>query len=291
VSGSGALWRSTDGRSWEQTGSLPAADPSRTTVTDVTYGHGQFVVTGFAETVATRSIVLAQAVMPPGAVWISDDGLTWTTTSPGAKVLITALVADDSGYVGLAEKIDSPTRIARSGDGTRWVLEQPEVSGGFEPHDIAVLESGGLIAVGVVYGDPCGFSPAATIWLSDDGSSWAPTGQAVGCGQILELAQGARGYIARGYIDNQAGVSEPRVWHSPDGRTWGAGVAVPFGPHAIGVASDGTFIGLGEGIWESEDGREWVLSAETGGRIVRAYGEGVAIGCADVACVAWLLRS
>jgi len=250
----GAIWTSSDGRGW-----TVSADPALAAgrVTDVAVWGQGFVAVGSVE---HREPGLSPVLH--GAVWLSDDGITWTR------------VPDQDSLVG----------------------------GDFVPPGgvgISAVTAGGpgLVAVGNY--DRDGFHPHAAVWLSADGLTWArvdpaaiegegnPEGDGPGA-MMRDVTAGGPGLVAVGEVGTYQWQAVPAVWLSEDGAAWeqvllDAGVqgqtgfssadAVAAGPAGIAVVghigdrqdfgASGMF-GIGihayAGVWLSEDGRDWRLA-------------------------------
>jgi hypothetical protein len=84
-----------------------------------------------------------------------------------------------------------------------------------------------------------------------------------------------------------------RVWHSSDGVAW-TEAAHPPNPlgwvGSLAIAPDGTFLEVGDGIWESPDGDHWFRSAPAKGPHVEAFAGDLAIACGTDACSALKLQ-
>jgi hypothetical protein len=108
------------------------------------------------------------------------------------------------------------------------------------------------------------------------------------------LVSGPAGQVAMRETFLQDSNTRPiQAWRSTDGSTW-TDVARPPGPvtylGSLAVAPDGTFLEIGNGIWESVDGADWALSAPARGLDVEAFAADLAIACGDTTCSALRLR-
>ena len=283
------VWTSQDGAHWHP---LPFDTPT-------TFWPGLLVV-GVAE-VGTGLVALTvivgpnscggatacQEISPPVLSWTSPDGQAWTPQGildlglPAAGRGTPLLAAGPQGLV--AASTASPTRVARSVDGSYWwTLPSGVMPAGLAVRDV-VRTTTGFTAVGVQAQDaahdravalqsvdgsrwtgpyPLGM-PAATVFiLASTGPSWGATG----------LVAARKGMIAVGTVQATPGAA--LWWQSANGRSWRPlPTYTPLGPttctgEGCGNQPNGALIGDGHrmiavrggadaGAWTSADGLAW----------------------------------
>ncbi len=174
VHSQGAIWWSTDGRAWKRVESdaLVSATSNLHVLDVVQTDRGLYAAGVEAWDPITRS---------DGAIWFSDDGLTWERLeTPGL------VGADESGIESITElngllvAVGQSRRSAHiwsSSDGTSWVSvhdEAPTTAETWLPiRDLVATESG-LVAVGVsVTFEGPGVTSRIAAWHSIDGHSWS----------------------------------------------------------------------------------------------------------------------
>jgi hypothetical protein len=184
-------------------------------------------------------VVVGESYLPAGpraAVWISDDGATWTPVADGPEF-------DIGGYLDTGESLGS---------------------GGMA--DVATRNDR-LVAAGKRC-DAAGGACEVAIWTSPDGRAWAREPGASGFGALRTVAAGPQGFVALGSLcgDASCATGEDRAggFRSADGQTWQpVDLDVPF-PN-VGVAS----VAAGAGFVA-------VVATETGSRVpVYGSGDGL----------------
>jgi hypothetical protein len=195
-----------------------------------------------------------------------------------------------SRLVALGSTCGGAGSISWSKDGRRWTAHGLELNA----YDIAAVDAGTVLVSGWNSDlETCtGGGLNAGLWVSTDLATWVPVSADLGCGWILGVVGGPRGFVGLGLSENRAAIDEEAAWVSKDGREWEGPFVVPlrFTPPHLAVAPDGTFIAFGDGIWESSDGRAWAMSADTGAIRVSSYAAGVAIGCNEESCRVWIVE-
>ncbi len=112
-----------------------------------------------------------------GAIWTSDDGVTWEVTAGAGEdpafnnSSIQAVTVGGVGYVaaGLTVEIASfDAAFWTSTDGRTWIpAADPEGADEQPIEDLAASPDGGLVGVGF------GLLMRGSVWTSDDGTAWA----------------------------------------------------------------------------------------------------------------------
>jgi hypothetical protein len=232
-----------------------------------------------------RLFAAGQVGLQP-AVWVSDDGLTWTAISdPDIAVpvgKIRDLVVGGPGLVAVGEAFTGESWAPRpavwaSADGRHWarVPHDLEVFGSAEGGSIATVAAGsdGLIAVGGEF-----FGQGVTVWKSFDGLEWTRLPPNPDLGAVDDLTVFNGGYVAVG-AEHEGNASVAAAWLSSDGREWSrATVSTDYGTGAFqgmrGVsARNGSLIAVGfdsdfgsgfPAVWMSDDGSEWALVRDDG---------------------------
>lgn len=201
--GTGIVWASTDGRSWER---VPDREHvfQAATLDFIEAAGDQLVVGGkFGET---------------AAVWLSDDGRDWRLATPGDPF--------DGGHVeGMAWGPAGLIAYGWQGDhGVTW-SSRDGIS--WEPDAATFRDSGsnGPTVAGTAWGYVA--TSEAGAWRSADGRSWTrATVQdharlgwvVVGAGGML--ATGETGPLPDPNIERSGSIIFPEYWHSVDGRAW-----------------------------------------------------------------------
>ncbi len=268
-------WISRDGRSWV---ALPAA----------TF---RSAIDGVAAPLADGVIVAVQSPTGVTTVWLSTDGLTWT--SGAAPPMRLHGGGDFAGSPGGAVAIleGSPYRIAFSVDGIAWQTVPLPGDSAFSVQGVAALGTG-FVAVGDAGRQAGGFvvgSPVA--WWSADGRQWnlAHVQAHPGDG-FVDVEAGGSGLVAISSTGGTPGLTS--FWTSPDGRTWTVSTADPLGllgdccQAGVPGSANGAFLGDGTRIvgygnhgtapfeyWVSFDGARWTklaLSGDTAAAVAAA---------------------
>ena len=274
-----AVARSSDGRTWAASGTLPYAtnyvgptSGPEAGIVDVAAGPEGFVAVGFTRDGGAKPVV----AIPDGAAWWSADGTTWERTmlDAGARPsvvfrapdrwLIGGVIYRDSGPIGA---------IWTSSDGRNWTLLEDAATfdvGGY----VDTMEDPGsgqigsiawngatLVAGGQVCAD-AGLPCVAAAWTSADGATWervSPLPAAGGMGNVVS-ANGTFVAIAQRCTGNTC---VALVFRSEDGRTWSE---VPMDlPETAHIGSNGATIVLVTGDYRSRDvrasadGAAWTL--------------------------------
>ncbi len=245
--GSVGIFRSTDGKQWEQVVERQVADMSGG---DVAWGRAGFVAMG--------PVGAADA-----AAWVSEDGRDWQpapASSAFASFCLGKIAGGPLGYVAIGSDCGDQERpvVITSADGRAWdrASVQPSLAG-------KLLYRGGVAAGGpgwIAFGRfmPAGSSTWGTqIWVSSDGLAWRrtsflrPVAPYVACpeqnsAEMVEIASFAGGYIGVGtsYCNNDP---HGAAWGSPDGLAWqslsnstGGGFGYPM--YAVAAAGDSLVI-------------------------------------------------
>jgi hypothetical protein len=268
----GAVWRSSDGVSWERvpdtTGPLGGPGDQRVLgVVEAPGGGGGALVA-----VGSDGASAAVWVRPSGgAPWERVDGGAGTLDGAGDQVARAVVAAPDGSLVAVGADGgagDGDAAVWRSSDGRVWERAGGDLGGpGVQDvQDVAVVGDQ-LVAVGSS-GD------SAVAWTSPDGASW--TRVDLGPGRAVAVVADGGGAVVVGSVRDGDDL-DAAGWRSPDGRTW-APVAVDDGvlgerdQEALDVATaspeDGPpllvavgWTGLGPGddgaTWAGADGSAW----------------------------------
>ncbi|HEX7496392.1 MAG TPA: hypothetical protein VF349_07140, partial [Candidatus Limnocylindrales bacterium] len=168
-------WRSADGKSWARV-DLP--DSSGYQARSLTAWSG-----GFAA-------LASQAKDPEYALWTSPDGLAWRKAGSVPAFGVASILALAGRLVVVGSKADTSLGMVpaswSSADGASWTESTAPVSGYGAMFDAAAVVQGGIVAIGASHvGTTQGLSGASaslpplvppSSWISNDGSSWRPTG-------------------------------------------------------------------------------------------------------------------
>jgi hypothetical protein len=301
------VWLSTDGVGWRPGGSILGAPGGDVWwVRKVLVLHSTFVAFEAAATLSDGGFSGPYSGLNAGYTLTSPDGESWDRTPLDGFSVVSALV--DGGEIvatGGLTKQYAPT-FATSPDGTTWSLAPIQQSpwpaevwsdfgalsgsraAGFRllvgPHRSAVNECEGAAA-----------APVPIAWRSADLESWLPaTTSAPGCSLMKDLISGPAGDVAISSTwSSTTDTEDLRMWHLRDGVEW-TEAAHPPDPlrwaGSLAIAPDGTFLEVGDGIWESPDGDRWFRSAPAKGLQVEAFAGDLAIACSTDACSALKLQ-
>ncbi len=221
------------------------------------------------------------------AVWVSEDGISWTLLPNGEPPLdgmfMWDVTAGGPGLVAVGVEFDPDGPDSRrvgggavwtSTDGISW---SKTIVGGENSMINAVTPGGpGLVAVGAatgIVGEPDVGMSRAAVWTSVDGISWTRVPhdpevfgdvEGVWTRSMTAVTVGGPGLVAVG--GNPHDVREQAVWMSPDGLTWtlvpptaipGDGFledVVAGGPGLVAVGGNNY---VGAAVWTSPDGFTW----------------------------------
>jgi len=231
-----------------------------------------------------RLFAAGQVGLQP-AVWVSDDGLKWTSVSdPDIAVpvgKIRDLVVGGPGLVAVGEAFTGESWAPRpaiwaSADGRHWarIPHDLDVFGAAEGGSIGSVTTGpdGLIALGGEF-----YGQGITVWRSIDGLEWTrlPPND-LGAVDDLTVLNGT--YVAVG-AEHEGNASVAAAWLSSDGLDWSrATVRMDYGTGTFqemrGVnVWNGSLLAVGfdadfgwgiPAVWMSEDGSEWVRVRDDG---------------------------
>ena len=280
VTHKGESWRSTGRSGWTKGGEL-AFDPGliERDVRDLAYSDGRFIVVG-RERVHHKDPNENGEI--GGLMWTSTDGSTWDLVrldhleirglAPEREPLAGAAVALGEAYTGAG--------VARL-DGRTWTFDRPPgvfTTIGFgRPEDLLPVGDGFLIVGGrEAYG---GSGANVVVWDGDRDWLWltndSPTGP-----PLEHLVYRTKGFAALG-----AGST---FWTATAVDRWSRPMTLPFAASRLFQAPDGSLLAMGDGIWGSSDGTDWVRIDDGTAPIGSwAYAGGVAIGCGDRTCRAY----
>jgi hypothetical protein len=154
-----AIWRSTDGETWERAG----GDIEHAFLWSIAEGGPGLVAVGWR-----------RDPDPSAAVWTSTDGSEWTLSpNPEGYELFEATdVTEIDGRLVMVggSFMSQGGRFWTSTDGVAWTIaDAPGIDEAY-PRNL-VHTSSGVVAVGA------GEDMAGTAWVSQDGIGWAPFGE------------------------------------------------------------------------------------------------------------------
>jgi hypothetical protein len=277
----GALWRSTDGRTWKRTMDPVLADAELTDV--VPYRNGLVVIgnTPFDWENPDREPVIA----------LSEDGESWERIDTSDPEIFVPASFDFQGplrsiAVAGDRIVVAGTHIWISDDARTWTLAE-ELEEQAIAHGVVVGDHG-IVVVGQTFAG----TPSALVWHSTDGDQW--TEQRVSTpGRLVTtmytVAATSAGYVAGGLVGDDSGwtpdggrqTADAGVWVSPDGLTWTSAVddreqlGGEYGQWIQGFAEDGAvLVAIGiemysnsdsatAVVWESDDaGFTWQRVAD-----------------------------
>jgi hypothetical protein len=227
---------------------FPSREPS--SLNDVAYGAGRFVVVGRETNAAGLQIRL---------VLSSTDGVSWQRVEPGVEETLLGIVYGNGQFVSVGAK----GRVLTSPDGLQWHKQPIETL-----NDLNGVTYGGgqYIAVG----------EGGAILRSADGTNWAP--RLLG---NVELAAAAYG---NGHFVIAGGDSTAVILESADGVRWNRPYLGDSYREMRGVAyGNGVFVAVGdrENILTSSDTITW-QTRRTGAQTLRwvifAEGRFLAVG-------------
>ena len=274
-----AVWTSTDGLTWTRVphddavfGPGVEAIEFPTHMIDVTAGGPGLVAVGLS------GLPDDPDGPPLPAVWVSDDGTTWSRTAASVD-FEGPTQAVTSGGPGLIAFGDPG--VHTSVDGLTWTVGRC-VGCDFGYMLDATAGGPGLVAVGVY-----DWAPAA--WYSTDGISWSRVSDDMDVsgsdmGGISSVANGGPGLVAVGnqWIADELETGEDKqiavVWTSADGINW---TRVPHDEAVFGDSEMRGVVAVGDGLvavggrslpdsqqdagfreaaaaWTSTDGITWV---------------------------------
>ena len=224
------------------------------------------------------------------AVWVSDDGYTWTRINdpaalggPGTQIL--SVMAGGPGLVAVGvdnssgdQPEDWDAAVWVSVDGHSWTrIHDPVDFGGPGARVISSLAVGGPGLVAVGHAEAGGDEDAA-VWVSVDGYAWTRVDdEALSApgGQAMNVAGAWRGgLVAFGVNDPGANSEANAIWVSVDGYTWTRiddpamfgepgtqqiNCVVAGGPGLVAGGTDESSWGEGgnAALWVSADGYTW----------------------------------
>lgn len=158
--GDAAVWRSSDGASWERVVDGGALGGQGSQIAfDVVAGPGGFIAVGTDGEVATG--------------WTSADGTSWTEQALGGSGVAVGLGAGDAGLVAVGSSpgdgLDAV--VWRSPDGLSWERDEGEALAGPLDQELAAVAIGEAMTVAVGRTNVGGGDDAA-VWSSTEGSPW-----------------------------------------------------------------------------------------------------------------------
>ncbi len=226
-------------------------------------------------------LVAVGSVNSNAAVWLSEDGRSWTRAAGNGEVLggagdqaMFSVTAGGPGLVAVGwDGSDAAVWLSENGRSWTRASRGGQVLGGAGEQAMLSVSAGGPGLVAVGWDSATDVSDAA-VWLSEDGRSWTrvPRDDKVfgGTGDqtMFSVTAGESGLVAVGW-DGTTGTYKAAVWLSTNGRSWtrvthdesvfgGAGEQAMFSVTAGGPG----FVGVGysasdAAVWLSEDGRTW----------------------------------
>ena len=145
--------------------------------------------------IETRNLPVFGPLAQQGRIWLSTDGRSWQDVTPDGGTF-----ADSSVY------------------------------------DLAVLTDGTVVAFVRVSAVDAGIpTDAYAAWETEDGRTWTGVEEmSAGSGPVLNVVQGAAGYLAWRNVPNNGGVE---LWHSVDGRSYELRMALSEGRVVASIAA------------------------------------------------------
>ncbi len=217
-------------------------------------------VVGFrGQLLAAGSYLPGSASLVDPAVWVSQDGASWTLswTSPAERAIgtVATLVASQTAVVLFDSGLQG-TVAWLSHDGIDWsTVALPPGVGNISG---AVSSHGRWLAI-----------DGHRAWLSVDGNKWADAAvPATGASTLTSVTSTATGLL----IGGADAAGHPAVWSSTNGRSWvetpveaasGTIQAVSAAGHTVvAVGQIGTKSGITSVLWWSRDTRSWTRAIE-----------------------------
>lgn len=246
----GAVWTSSDGRSWSMSDRIPTF--SHAILTDLVTDGKRLIAIGSLPAPTTSD---PEASAP--AVWVSSDGRTWfrslgpapSYVAVGPHGFIGALVTKDVSRSG------TTVQFVTSTDGLTWTT----ASGTFEAdlRGIAAAPDGTAMAVGTVPGAPRTDKSTTTdmvVWRSSDGSSWTGPNTIAHDALPVAVTSDGHGFLAVVHLSAllaSGSISDvSRVWRFTAGDP-PAAMTIPLGDEewltAVFVVGD-TLLAVGDTI-------------------------------------------
>jgi hypothetical protein len=243
-----AIWTSDDGIGWARVPHEPdvLGGPGSQEMTSIAAGGPGFVAVGYRFDEPGRLGLYA-------GVWISPDGLTWTSVTTDHASLADAAMYDViSGGPGLVA-VGSDATVWTSVNGLEWtkVFSEPRVNERQTEMTSVTATDSGFVAVGASgigassssgSGSALAHDPGSTraaVWSSVDGIAWSrlPHDEEVFGGaagehcRMNDVVKRGPGLVAGGicewYSVTSSGADglssdggRPFVWISPDGASW-----------------------------------------------------------------------
>ena len=210
------VWRSTNAGPWELLPQL--ADMQNGLIDDLILANDQLVVFGGASDVDQTT-----------TVWMSQDGVTWTTTTDLAGMdPVTAMEVGPAGFIAFGTRYDDALFdvlliAATSNDGVHFTpANAPSITGS----GIDGLAAGPAGMVGVGYHSNEVFDEDGIAVHSTDGITWTQATNTDGSfsGSAVQTvhALAAGGYVALGYTPrtDESFLDDGLAWFSADGSDW-----------------------------------------------------------------------
>lgn len=277
-----AVWRSTDGVTWEQVSDRGLRAPGDQVAWAVTFSEDLIVAAGSDKSGGEFD----------GVVWTSRNGVKWTRVRGSEELggegdqLISRVAYGERRFVAVgSERLDGEWSAAAwvSADGKKWTQAPPDDAelggpGMQEMRGVAVADEQ-IVAVG---SDESSGTSDAAVWVSGNGLRWnrlrqnrevfGRNGEQV----MTSVLAGEDGFVSVGW-DTIAGSKDAAAWTSARGTTWvrsphdeevlgGPGKQVIFALDRLddGLVAVGldTFGGGGDAaVWTSPDGASWMRVA------------------------------
>jgi hypothetical protein len=274
----GAVWTSTDGKTWTRVKSDPSVFPPKEYPFSAAATDDMIVIVGTKDDGAGGSPV----------AWSSTDAKTWKRIElglgPGATGILDSVSTGPKGFSAVLSQsqgtgLPSKNLLVTSSDGASWSVETNPIAAkdpGASINNVVQTDSG-YVAVGSYTKPGAGSATDAAVWTSSDGKAWTrSTSKSLVTPRyesINDATEGGPGLIAVGTRDNGK-AEQPTVWTSTDGTDWtdvsqgkeftgqgGGGVnkvlATDTGIIAVGQA--GKTGNKGVTAWLSSDGKTWTV--------------------------------
>ncbi|MBU1494054.1 MAG: hypothetical protein KJ956_08815 [Actinobacteria bacterium] len=271
----GAVWVSTDGVSWRRVRDESAFKGSQgQTIYDLV-AHGSRIVAVGVDIPRTEGGQALQGDLGGAAVWISDDGSTWTRIAPDQFAadttrLIHAVASRGTAVVavGFGQTLTTVNpAVWISTEGLSWRSVESEVlqSPVAESMTALTATSSGFVAMG-----SSGIDVA--VWTTANGTDWERValdpnvfgGTLQDHLTVTSVEAFGRGLVAVGHVSTDNDLEDAVVWISPDGIAWarlsdsvifgGPGqqmmeAVASFAGYIVAVGRDGSGVDLRPGVW------------------------------------------
>jgi len=272
-----AVWLSADGTTWER-----IHDPSFSGEPDSGCVSDPLPQVPIGVAVGPLGVIITGSDACHGAVWISEDGRTWTEViAEGWRenpIAVGSVVAGGPGWVVTGADGHGNGAVWVSSDGVEWTASGDE---DFLAEEGSRLDIDGVAGLGenlIVLGFEGGYDSTHTsretqpvVWMSSDGVEWEKlSAETIAHDDVVVgLATVVGGGRLVAYAPPTQTSPEWRLWTSTDGTIW-TSIALPDAP-GDGVLWNGDTIVTATGFVSTDGGVTWIDAGE------EIYGLGNAI--------------